>query len=255
MKIPERNWRGLIRTFPYQPNLVLTKLLYWKRNADTRYATVCYPEPDNLTAAAAFRRIPPDLIARDAFIYKDERTGLWVQAVACRLVPPNLVQSWCQLQLDGGALAIWVNGNPKPARIQPETVNAERQEFISLLNTMDKFMLNGIDIKRLIDGIKNEYREIKPFVGWTPPVQKKYARLKPGQTQRLATKPVKTPLGIFNSVNAAAKAHGFNASKMSVTITRDTTGQYQYLSREEYGYTYAKINKNVSTEDCADKPD
>jgi hypothetical protein len=241
------NWHGLVSIFPYQPNLVLAKLLSWKKPTG-KYAACSYPEPDNFTAAAAFKKIPQDLVASNAFIYKDARTGLWVQAVGCKLVPPKLVSAWCQLQLDNGAIAIWVNNKPEPVRLQHTF--GEDHDLLARLQEMNKFMLNGQNLMSWFDDtlgfmdmtggefVINELFKDRGFKR----ERKKYPRLEPGQRQRKASKPVKTPLGLFASMGLAAVAHGWNQPKLSNKFKNDKDGSFVYLDPEEYfskhGYQY-----------------
>jgi hypothetical protein len=108
MKEIRKKWSGNY-PHPEAPDQVLSALVKWVPDSTKKYSTINGYEPNNITAAVAWTRIPPDLVASDAFIYKDKKTGLWVQAVGHPLITREQSKSWIDLQIANGAQKSWFN--------------------------------------------------------------------------------------------------------------------------------------------------
>jgi hypothetical protein len=240
----QRKWVGNIKTYPLDPDLVLSRLMQWVRDPSHRFSTLDGTEPDNLTCASAWLgHIPNNAIAREAFIYKDKNTNLWVQAIPWKIVSQTEVIKWSDMQRTLGAIAIWFNGNAKPhrriktyAERELTKINSSELTYVDLLQETGRLRFGDIDMAKLIPMAQPRSIDIDIRQLMAQPElnnRKKYPKLQPGQTQRLAVKPVCTPQGVFSSVTAAAKSHGISPSKMS-TILRAESDGYRYLSKEEY---------------------
>ena len=104
------NWRGWLRVQPQHPDSVLSRLLDWdRRKGSQKWATCSYPEPFNLTAASCWTKLNQMTVREDAFIYRDNRTGFWVKAVACRQVSLADADDWLRQEQAAGAVAGWIN--------------------------------------------------------------------------------------------------------------------------------------------------
>jgi len=80
-----KRWTGDL-PHPEAPDLMLSRAMAWTPDPQRKYSTINGLEPNNISAAVAWTKIPQDLVASDAFIYKDRKTGLWVQAVGYPLI-------------------------------------------------------------------------------------------------------------------------------------------------------------------------
>lgn len=114
IKIPA--WRGFLRQYPLNPDGVMARHLNWTPGRRQIYSLCQYPEPDNLTAAAAWTRINQKDIPEDAIVYKDPKTNLWVITVDDRAVPKDTVDDWCSQAIRNGAVAVWINDKCKNRR-------------------------------------------------------------------------------------------------------------------------------------------
>ena len=240
-----RKWVGNLKTLPLDPDLVLSRLVQWTRDPQQRFSTLDGPEPDNLTCASAWQgQVPDNALSREAFVYRDKHTDLWIQAVPWRVITQNDMPKWCDMQRALGAEAVWYNYNSKPHRrrktyAERELTQVQSNEIthVDILHQAGKFKLGDVDLVTLVPNGRPRSIDIdimKLLSEQTTVTKKRYNKLEPGQKQRPATKPVRTPLGVFPSVNAASEAHGFSASKMSVIINRDDGTNYKFIPRDEY---------------------
>lgn len=255
-----RKWVGNLKTLPLDPDLVLSRLVQWTRDPQQRFSSLDGPEPDNLTCASAWQgQVPEGAIAREAFIYRDKHTDLWIQAVPWRIVNQNEMPKWCDMQRALGAQAVWYNYNSKPHRrrktyAERELIKIHSNDitYVDLLHESGKLKFGDIDFTKLIPHAQPRSVDIdilKLLAQQNPTGKRRYAKLAPGERQRLAYKPVRTPLGLFGSVNAAAAAHGFTASKMSVLINRDDGTNYQFIDKNDYAKLILNVNTSEHRED------
>lgn len=117
MKDEKRQWQGWLDIVPEHPDRVLSRHINWEKGRKDE-ATSEYPEPCNLVAAAAYELLPKQL-PDYALLYKDELTGLWVQAIDIRALSPDMANDWLKQQRQQGAVAIWKNPKAEPLRPKP----------------------------------------------------------------------------------------------------------------------------------------
>jgi hypothetical protein len=247
----KKKWQGMQGRLPDDPDNVLTRLQHWTIGSQRNMATQQYPEPCNLIAASAWHRIPPDMIATESFIYRDRRTGLWIQAVGTRLIPRDLVAAWLDLQQTGGAVATWTNLAAIPPRRQP-TLSAKeiittRLDPVTLahqLNERGLYRIRGVDIRawypELFQGIDNirvaDYDE-EGMLKLRKPKTTKLAEQSCG-----SSKCIETPLGVFASAKIAAEAAGIKPARVYL-LAKHQRGGYRYITKQEY-LAQAEINKS-----------
>jgi hypothetical protein len=246
MKEIRKKWSGNFPR-PEAPDLVLSALVKWVPDSSKKYSTINGLEPNNITAAVAWTRIPPDLVASDAFIYKDRKTGLWIQAVGYPLIPKEQAKSWIDLQISSGAQRSWYNQYAQPRLPQkPYTLREihaktnDKVTYIEMLAHQNKFMLNGqnlLDLNPL-----GQPRDIDVFA--EPPQRPVYAKRDPSKfTFRRNSKFIMTPKGVYQSVSAAAGDMGMSFCGLTYHMKKGTTG-YRYISAEEYLLRVQELNKN-----------
>lgn len=252
----QRKWVGKLTIQPLDPDLVLSRHMKWVKDPQNRFSTLDGAEPDNLTCASAWQgQVPDNALAREAFVYRDKHTDLWIQAVPWNIIADQNVVKWNDMQRAMGAVAVWYNGNAKPLRrrktyAERELTQVQSNEIthVDILHQTGKFKLGDVDLVTLVPNGRPRSIDIdimKLLSDKTTVTKKRYNKLEPGQKQRPATKPVRTPLGVFPSVNAASEAHGFSASKMSVTINSDDGTNYKFISQDEY----LKLTEDVNKQD------
>jgi hypothetical protein len=191
------------------------------------------------------------LIASDAFIYKDRRTGLWIQAVGYPLIPREQAQSWIDLQLANGAQRSWYNQYAQPRLPQkPYTQreipakNIDKITYIEIIAEQNKFMVNDINLLDL--NPVGRPREIEITEG--PIKRKNYAKRDPTKfTFRRNSKFLLTPKGVYQSVSSAAADMGMSFCGLTYHMKKGTTG-YRYISADEYLLRVAESNKKEATE-------
>ena len=253
---PHRRWRGLIQSMPQEPDLYLAKQLAWARPNNKKYAVASstYPEPDNLTAAAAFEKLPRDLVPKEGLIYKDVSTGLWVIVVAIKLIPLDQIQAWCDMMYGAGACALWYNPRAVAARKQldwnEQEIDIRNHDKIS---HVDRLLEQGFKILEMpkleilptttATGINVKYisKPVKKVTQWTKYKQSRnYAdpdyKIK---GEHGGCRPVMTPDGVYNSVTEAALAMKRSPSYVSVRIAKRIQG-WRKLTRAEYELLTAK---------------
>jgi hypothetical protein len=223
----------------------------WTPDHQKKYSTLNGYEPNNLTAAAAWTKIPQDLIASDAFIYKDRKTGLWIQAVGYPLITREQAQSWIDLQMANGAVSYWYNRYAQPRLPQkPYTQreipakNIDKITYIEIIAEQNKFMVNDINLLDL--NPVGRPREIEITEG--PIKRKNYPRKNTGIFHiRKNSKFLITPKGVYASVSAAASDMGLTFSGITHHLKRGSPG-YRYISADEYLLRVNELNKNSTTE-------
>jgi hypothetical protein len=240
-----RKWMGIRTTYPQDPDLVLAKLLNWTPGPMNGPATWPYPEPCNIIAAAAFEnKIPQEAIASEAFIFKDKKTNLWVQAVGTKLLKWDDVAAWHDLQTSLGAVAVWYFNQAWPPRRQPKFIDQATEvkptdiiSNIHLLNNMGKFKINDIDLTKLYPEKFAGLSDIEIVIAQQD--VKDYRRLKLPQEKKLPgqrsgySKCVIAPHGLFVSATLAGAAINKSSAWVSVRASKGIEG-YQYISRSEY---------------------
>lgn len=236
---------------PEAPDQVLSALVKWTPDSTKKYSTINGLEPNNITAAVAWTKIPPDLVASDAFIYKDKKTKLWIQAVGYPLIPREQAQAWIELQISNGAQRSWYNQYAQPRLPQkPYTLREvpaktiDQITYIEMLGHQNKFMLNGIDLLDL-----NPLGRPKDVdVDGLPIKRKTYAKRDPTKfTFRRNSKFIMTPKGVYRSVSEAAADMDMSFSGVSFHIKRNSPN-YRTISEEEYLLRLEELNKNSTTE-------
>lgn len=245
-----KKWSGNL-PHPDMPDLVLSALMKWTPDNSKTYATINGYEPNNLTAAAAWTKIPQDLVASDAFIYKDKKTKLWVQAVGYPLISVQQAQSWIDLQMSNGAQQYWFNTGARPRLPQkPYTLReipaktADKVTYIEMIADQNKFVVNGINLWELNPAGKP--RDIDVYA--PPPPRKVYEKRNTGTYHiRSNSRFIETPQGFFQSVTAAADANGMTFSGLNYHLKKGTKG-YRIITYEEYLIRTAVLNKNETTE-------
>jgi len=250
MKEIRKKWTGDFPK-PEAPDQVLSALVKWVPDSTKRYSTINGLEPNNITAAVAWTRIPTDLVASDAFIYKDRKTKLWIQAVGYPLIPREQAKSWIDLQMVNGAQRSWFNQYAQPRLPQkPYTQReipaktADKITYIEMIAEQNKFMVNGINLLDL--NPLGRPREIEIVEG--PIKRKNYAKRDPSKfTFRRNSKFLMTPKGVYQSVSSAAGDMGMSFCGLTYHMKKGTTG-YSYISAEEYLLRVAELNKNSTTE-------
>jgi hypothetical protein len=236
---------------PEAPDLVLSALVKWTPDSTKRYSTINGYEPNNFTAAVAWTRIPLDLVASDAFIYKDRKTKLWIQAVGYPLIPREQAQSWIDLQISNGAQRSWYNQYAQPRLPQkPYTLKevpaktADKVTYIEMLGHQNKFMVAG---QNLLD-LNPLGRPKEVDVEAEPIKRKNYPRKNTGIFHiRRNSKCLETPKGVYQSVSAAAGDMGLSFCGVTHHLKKNSPG-YRYISVEEYLLRVQELNTNSTTE-------
>lgn len=236
---------------PEAPDQVLSALVKWVPDSTKRYSSINGLEPNNITAAVAWPRIPPDLVAEDAFIYLDKRTGLWIQAVGYPLITRERAQSWIDLQISGGAERSWYNQYAQPRLPQkPYTLREipaktiDKITYIELISEQNKFMLNGINLLDLNPAGRPRDLDIHA----EPKKRKTYTKRDPTKfIFRRNSKFIMTPQGVYASVSAAAGDMGISFSGVTHHLKKNTPG-YRYITPAEYRLRVEELNKNSTTE-------
>jgi hypothetical protein len=250
MKQFRKKWSGDL-PHPEAPDLVLSRVVSWTPDSQKKYSTLNGYEPNNITAAVAWTRIPEDLIASDAFIYKDKKTGLWIQAVGYPLIPREQAQNWINLQLENGAHTSWFNQYAQPRLPQkPYTLKEvpaktnDKVTYIEMLAHQNKFTVNGINLVDL-----NPVGRPKDLdVTAEPPPRKQYVPRDTGVFHiRSNSKFVETPKGLYESVTAAAADMGMSFSGVNFHLKKGSKG-YRIITGEEYLKRTAELNKDSTIE-------
>ena len=190
----DKLWRGWLKVQPLNPDSTIARHMNWTVGGRFGYATSSYPEPTNITAAAAWTQIKQENIPDNAIVYQDPRTGLWIVAVDIRHVPVSECEEWSMQQARNGAIAFWINDKPCPIRpqIPPE-------------------LLNNIDAEN--------------------PLERRGR--KKGVTQPQSCKPIITPKGAFISKKEAHLAHHMTIITLNKMMMREPD-KYYHISMEEY---------------------
>jgi hypothetical protein len=250
MKEIRKKWSGDFPK-PESPDQVLSALVKWIPDSSKKYSTINGLEPNNITAAVAWTKIPADLIASDAFIYKDRKTKLWIQAVGYPLIPKEQAQTWIDLQISAGAQRSWYNQYAQPRLPQkPYTLKEihaktnDKVTYIEMLAHQNKFMLNGINLLDL--NPLGQPRDIDVFA--EPPERPVYAKRDPSKfTFRRNSKFIMTPKGVYQSVSAAAGDMGMSFCGLTYHLKRNSPG-YGTITQEEYSLRVQELNKNSTTD-------
>ena len=234
-----------MKEFPQDPDLVLVKLLNWNAGPVYGRATAAYPEPCNLIAAAAYvGRIPAHAIGREAFIYKDKKTKLWVQAVGTKEVQDTGITQWHDLQRSFGAVAVWFFNQAQPPRRQVSYVDVSDEMkihdnigSIHLLYQNGKFKLGDIDFTKIypdkfggVDAVHVQ-EETKPLTNYSIAKikqEKKLPEQKCGYSKCCVA-----PHGVFASATDAGKAIGKSGNWVSLRAVKEIDG-YRYITKAEY---------------------
>ena len=246
-----KKWSGTNLPQPELPSVVLSRLTQWMPDSTKKYSTLNGYEPNNLTAAVAWSMIPNDLIASDAFIYKDKYTGLWIQAVGYPLISREQARSWIDLQMTAGADQHWTNLNAQPRLPQkPLTLKefpaktADQVTYIEMISHQNKFIVNGIDITTLVPWAKA--KDIDIFA--EPEKRKTYPKKDTSVFHiRSNSKFLITPKGVYKSVSSAAGDMGMSFCGLTYHMKKGTTG-YRFISAEEYLERIKDLNKSEATE-------
>lgn len=236
---------------PEAPDLVLSKAVAWTPDSTKKYSTINGLEPTNISAAVAWTKIPQDLIASDAFIYKDKKTGLWVQAVGYPLIPKTQAQAWIELQLANGAEQSWYNQYAQPRLPQkPYTLREipaktiDKITYIELLGEQNKFWVAG---QNLLD-LNPLGRPRAVDVHAEPVKRKTYPRKNTGVFHiRRNSRCLETPKGVYQSVSAAAGAMNMSFCGVTHHLNKGSPG-YRYITIEEYLLRVQELNTNSTTE-------
>jgi hypothetical protein len=250
MKEIRKKWSGDFPK-PESPDQVLSALVKWIPDSTKRYSTINGLEPNNITAAVAWTKIPRDLVASDAFIYKDNKTGLWVQAVGYPLITREQAKSWIDLQLANGAQKSWFNQYAQPRLPQkPYTLREipaktiDKVTYIEMLAYQNKFMVNGINLLDL--NPLGRPRDLD--INAEPIKRKTYEKRKTGVFHiRSNSKFLATPKGVYFSISAAAADMGLTFSGLNHHLKKGTKG-YRIITKEEYLTRVEELNKSEATE-------
>ena len=250
MKQTRKRWSGVMLV-PEAPDLALSRAVNWTPDYSKKYSTLNGYEPNNLTAAVAWTKIPADLVASDAFIYKDQQTGLWVQAVGYPLIPLEQVKDWVDLQMSAGASQYWTNRYAEPrlpqkpyALREVPAKTIDQVTYIEMLGYQNKFMVNGIDLLEL--NPLGRPRDISIEHG--PIKRKTYPKRDPTVFYvRKNSKFLTTPKGVYPTVTAAAADMNMSFCGLTYHLKRNTPG-YRYITYEEYITRTQELNKNETTE-------
>ena len=245
-----KKWSGGIPC-PEAPDLVLSALMRWVPDSAKKYSTINGYEPNNITAAVAWTKIPNDLIASDALIYKDKKTKLWIQAVGYPLIPAGQAKSWVDLQMSNGAIRFWTNLNALPRLPQkPYTLKEipaktiDKVTYIEMLAHQNKFMVAGINLCDL--NPLGKARDIDVFA--EPPPRPVYEKRNTGVfTFRRNSRFIMTPQGVYQSVTAAAADMGMTFQGVNFHLKKGSPG-YRVITGEEYLLRVAELNTNSTTE-------
>ena len=232
---------------PQAPDLVLSRLVGWIPDSTKKYSTINGYEPNNITAAVAWTKIPRDLVASDAFIYRDKKTNLWVQAVGYPLIPREQAQAWIDLQISNGAQRSWYNQYAQPRLPQkPYTLKeipaktADKITYIEMIGHQNKFMVAG---QNLLD-LNPLGRPRAVDIYAEPPKRKQYQKQDPDKFEfRKNSKFLMTPKGVYRSVSSAAADMSMSFCGLSYHMKKGTQG-YRYISAEEYRLRLEELNKN-----------
>jgi hypothetical protein len=250
MTTTRKRWSGTGQD-PSAPDLALSIYMQWKPDFARKYSTINGYEPNNLIAAAAWTKIPKDLIASDAVIYKDKKTGLWVQAVGYPLITRENYRNWIELQTSLGAVKTWTNQYAQPRLplrpyTQQETPGKviDQVSYIEMIAEQGKFMVNGIDLCEL--NPRGRPKDLDVYA--EPPKRKTYPKRSDGKFYaRSNSKFIETPKGIFISITAAADANDMTFSGLNYHLKKRTPG-YRTITHEEYLIRSAILNKSEATE-------
>jgi len=245
-----KKWMG-ISPHPEAPDIMLSRAVNWAPDFQKKYSTINGYEPNNITAAVAWTTIPKDLIASDAFIYKDKLTGLWVQAVGYPLITREQAQSWIELQLSNGAQGYWYNQYAVPRLPQKPYTQREvpaktidQITYIEMIAHQNKFMVNGINLLDL-----NPVGRPKDIDVYAEPKERKiYEKRDPTKFHiRSNSKFLITPKGVYASISSAAADMGLSFCGLAYHMKKGTAG-YTYITVEEYLMRVDKLNTNSTTE-------
>jgi len=250
MKQTRKKWMG-DGPHPEAPDLVLSRAVSWTPDPQRKYSTINGLEPNNITAAAAWTKIPEDLVACDAFIYRDKKTKLWVQAVGYPLIPREQAQAWIDLQITNGAHTSWFNQYAQPRLPQKPYTQREvpaktidQVTYIEMLAHQNKFMVNGINLCDL-----NPVGCPKDIDVYAEPIKRKtYPKRDPTKFYiRRNSKFLITPKGVYASVSQAAADMGMSFCGVTHHLKKNSPG-YTYISADEYLMRVSELNKNSTTE-------
>jgi len=218
---------------PEAPDLVLSALVKWVPDSTKRYSTINGYEPNNITAAVAWTKIPRDLVASDAFISREQ------------------AQTWIDLQISNGAVTSWYNQYAQPRLPQkPYTLREipaktiDKITYIEIIGEQNKFMVAG---QNLLD-LNPLGRPRNLDIHAEPIKRKNYPRKNTGIFHiRRNSKCLETPKGVYQSVSAAAGDMGITFSGITHHLNKGTQG-YRYISVEEYLLRVNELNTNSTTE-------
>jgi hypothetical protein len=250
MKQVRKKWTGC-SIDPQAPDLVLSRAVNWVPDPQRKYSTINGYEPNNITAAVAWTKIPPDLIASNAFIYRDLRSKLWVQAVGYPLIPREKSRDWIDLQMSNGAQGFWTNQYavqrlPQRSYTQIETPrkSVDPITYIELLGQQNKFMVNDINLLELNPRGRPKDCEITSG----PILRKTYDKRNLGIFHiRSNSKFLQTPKGVYASISSASADMDMTFSGLKYHLTKNTPG-YRYITQDEYLLRSQELNKNSTTE-------
>jgi len=250
MKQIRKKWSGC-SIDPAAPDLVLSRAVGWAPDHQRKYSTINGYEPNNLTAAVAWTKIPKDLVASDAFIYLDKSTNLWVQAVGYPLINKEQSRDWIDLQMNAGAQGFWTNQYaiprlPQKSYTQRETPqkSIDQVTYIEMLAHQNKFLVNGINLCDL-----NPLGRPKDLdVNGEAIKRKTYAKRDTGVFYiRRNSRFIETPKGVYFSISSAAADIGMSFPGLNFHLKKGTPG-YRIISKEEYLLRVEELNKNSTTE-------
>ena len=252
MREIRKKWLGA-GPYPESPDLVLSRQVSWIPDPQRKYTTINGYEPNNFTAASAWIKIPPDLVASDAFIYRDKKTGLWVQAVGYPLITREDAQAWIDLQLSNGAVSYWYNRYAQPRLPQKSYTHreihaksADKVTYIEMLGHQNKFIVAGINLLDL--NPLGRPRDIDVYAEPEKQKSKAYSKRDPNQfTIRKNSRCLETPTGVYQSVTQAAADMGLSFCGVTHHMRKGTPG-YRYITVEEYLIRSAVLNKHEVTE-------
>jgi hypothetical protein len=250
MKQIRKKWYGC-EVDPAAPDLVLSKAVGWVPDHQRKYSTINGYEPNNLTAAVAWTKIPADLVASDAFIYRDKNTDLWVQTVGYPLINKQQSRAWIDLQMNAGAQGYWTNQYAIPRLPQkPYTLREvpaktiDQITYIEMLAHQNKFLVNGINLCDL-----NPLGRPKDLdVNGEPVKRKTYPPRESGVFRiRRNSRFIETPKGVYLSISSAAADIGMSFPGLNFHLKKGTPG-YRIISQEEYLNRVQELNTNSTTE-------
>jgi len=230
MSKDRRKWQGFIPRFPQSPDTVLAKLIQWTPGYGKGIATCEGTEPITLIGASAWQGlVPKDMLASEAFIFKDVDTGLWVQAVSTNLIKHEDLNAWLELQYTSGALAIWSNTGAIMPRMPKDSGKID-----SWSGTIKPSY-----IARPITPMTTKFTIPRPKGQFIAQVALGDI---PGRGKGRA-KCIRTPQGIFRSATKAAAVIKRSVTYITTRAAEERQG-FKYITAEEYNQ---HISQNPTT--------